>query len=157
MIAQKIATALDQAGQRTTRPRRLIADRLAELAARSTDFSIDDLWQDLRQQDHRLGRATLYRSIEVLLQQRLLDRITYADGSHRYHVCRDNTHYHLTCIQCRRFVEVHLELPIEQCATVCAQTDFSLEGLSLTLFGRCAQCRNELHVSMQPASFPASE
>ncbi|EFH83159.1 Fur family transcriptional regulator [Ktedonobacter racemifer] len=143
MIAQTIYTAFDRAGQRITRPRRLIADRLAELAASGADFSLDDLWHDLREQDPHFGRATLYRSIEVLVNQGLLDRITYADGSHRYHVCHDNTHYHLTCVQCRRFVEVDLDVSVEQFASVCHQTNFSLEGLTLTLFGRCARCRNE--------------
>ncbi|EFH80828.1 Fur family transcriptional regulator [Ktedonobacter racemifer] len=149
MLAKNIQTAFDRAGQRITRPRRLIADRLAELAASGTDFSIDNLWQDLRQQDPHFGRATLYRSIEVLVNQGLLDRIAYADGTHRYHVCHDNTHYHLTCVQCRRFVEVDLDVSVEQFVSACHQTDFSLEGLTLTLFGRCAQCRSQAYPSSQ--------
>ncbi|GHO72492.1 hypothetical protein KSD_02630 [Ktedonobacter sp. SOSP1-85] len=157
MLAKNIETAFDRAGQRITRPRRLIAEHLAELGSRGTDFSIDDLWQDLRRQDPHFGRATLYRSIEVLVNQGLLDRIVYADGTHRYHVCHDTTHYHPTCVQCRRFVEVDLDVSMEQFASACHQTDFSLEGLALTLFGRCAQCRNEPSPSTQPVTLPSEE
>jgi Fur family transcriptional regulator, ferric uptake regulator len=141
MIAEKICAAFKRVGQRSTRPRQLIADHLAELAARGIDFSIDDLWQALRQQDPHLGRATLYRSIEILVNEGLLDRIDFADGTHRYHVCSDTGHQHLTCIQCHRFVEVNIALPTDQFTAIGLQTDFSIEGLALTLFGRCANCR----------------
>jgi Fe2+ or Zn2+ uptake regulation protein len=138
MIAEKICAAFKRVGQRNTRPRLLIANHLA---ARGIDFSIDDLWQSLRQQDPHLGRATLYRSVEILVNEGLLDRIEFADGTHRYHVCGDNAHQHLTCIQCHRFVEVDIAISRDQFTTIGLQTDFTIEGLALTLFGRCANCR----------------
>jgi Fur family ferric uptake transcriptional regulator len=141
MIEEKICAAFKRVGQRNTRPRRLIADHLAELAARGIDFSIDDLWQILRQQDPHLGRATLYRSIEILVNEKLLDRIEFADGTHRYHVCCDNMHQHLTCIQCHCFVEVNVAIPTDQFSAIGLQTNFTIESLALTLFGRCANCR----------------
>src|SRR5260221_593709 len=61
-IADKIFAVFDQECQRNTRPRRVIAERLAELARSGSDFSMDDLWQELRLQEPRLGRATVYRS-----------------------------------------------------------------------------------------------
>ena len=66
MITGKILAAFKRVGERNTRPRPLIADRLAELADHGVDFSIDDLWQALRQQAPHLGRATLYRCIRPL-------------------------------------------------------------------------------------------
>jgi Fur family ferric uptake transcriptional regulator len=141
MIAEKICAAFKRVGERNTRPRRMIADRLAELAAHDADFSIDDLWQTLRQQEPHLGRATLYRCIEILVNEGLLDRIKFADGTHRYHVCQTSAHHHLTCIQCHRFVEVHVAIPTDQFTVISTQTNFAIEGLALTLFGRCANCR----------------
>lgn len=141
MIAEKILAAFKRVGERNTRPRRLIAARLAELADQGVDFSIDDLWQALRQQDPHLGRATLYRSVEILVNEGLLDRIDFADGTHCYHVCHDTAHQHLTCIQCHRFVEVNVTLAPDQFTAIGLQTDFTIEGLALTLFGRCANCR----------------
>ena len=141
MIAENIRAAFKRVGERNTRPRRLIADHLAELAAHDANFSIDDLWQALRQQDPHLGRATLYRCIEILVNEGLLDRIEFANGTHRYHVCSTKAHHHLTCTQCHRFVEVHVAIPTDQFTAISAQTDFAIEGLALTLFGRCANCR----------------
>ena len=89
MIADRIHAAFDELSQRNTRPRRLIAERLIELAASEADFTIDDLWQELRKVEPRLGRATVYRSVELLVNIGLLDRIEFADGTHHYRVCGD--------------------------------------------------------------------
>jgi Fur family ferric uptake transcriptional regulator len=140
-IAEKIRGAFDEMSQRHTRPRQLIEQRLVELAESGADFTVDDLWQSIRQSEPRLGRATVYRSVEVLVNLSLLDRIEFADGSHHYRVCGGDHHHHLTCTQCHCVVEVDICLPAEQLSAVSDRTDFAIEGHSLTLFGRCSSCR----------------
>ncbi|MBO0777751.1 MAG: transcriptional repressor [Ktedonobacteraceae bacterium] len=128
--------------QRNTRPRRLIAERLIELANKGEDFTTDELWQELRRADERIGRATVFRSVEKLVDMGLLDRIEFADGTHHYRVCSgESHHHHLTCTQCHRVVEVDLCLPEEQLNEIGNLTRFSIEGHSLALFGRCEQCQ----------------
>lgn len=142
MIAEKILTVFDQECQRNTRPRRIIAERLIEMAEHGGDFSVDDLWQELRQKEPHLGRATVYRSVEMLEQAGLLDRIEFADGTHRYRVCGgEDHHHHLTCTTCHRVVDVDICIAAEQFATLSQQTNFAIEGHSITLFGRCGACR----------------
>ncbi len=141
MIADKIRAAFDEVCQRSTRPRRLIAERLIELAASGADFTTDDLWHELRQVEPRLGRATVFRSVEKLVSMGLLNRVEFADGTHHYRICGDSHHHHLTCTQCHRVVDVDICLPIDQFAAIGDQTNFEIEGHSLTLFGRCASCR----------------
>ncbi len=140
-IEDQIRTAFDEVGQRNTRPRQLIAERLQALAASGADFTTDELWQQLREVEPRLGRATVYRSVEMLFSAGLLDRIEFADGTHHYRVCGGNHHHHLTCTDCHRVVEVNICLPREQLASLENQTDFAIEGHSLSIFGRCPDCR----------------
>ncbi len=140
-MAEKIRLAFDEVSQRKTRPRRLIEERLIQLAETATDFTIDDLWQELRQADPHLGRATVFRAIEKLVALKLLDRVEFADGTHHYRVCGGNHHHHLTCSQCHRVVDISLCLPKDALAALEEQTQFSIEGHSLTLFGRCPDCR----------------
>ncbi|GAC1304349.1 MAG: transcriptional repressor [Ktedonobacteraceae bacterium] len=141
MIADQIRAAFQETSQRNTRPRRLIAERLVELANSGTDFTIDDLWQMLRLGTPRLGRATVYRSVEMLVSLGLLDRIEFADGTHHYRVCGSSHHHHLTCTLCHRVVEVDICLPVDQFTSIGDQTNFAIEGHSITLFGRCPACR----------------
>lgn len=143
MIEEKIYAAFDEVSQRNTRPRRLIAERLVELANGGEDFTTDELWQELRQVETRIGRATVFRAVEKLVDLGILNRIEFADGTHHYRVCDGTHHHHLTCTQCHRVVEVNICLPHEQLAAVGNQTNFAIEGHSLTLFGRCEKCRGQ--------------
>ncbi|WP_236031031.1 Fur family transcriptional regulator [Ktedonospora formicarum] len=140
-IEDQIRAAFDEVSQRRTRPRRLIEQRLVELAAKETDFTVDDLWQDIRKEEPRLGRATVYRSVEKLVNRGLLNRVEFADGTHHYRVCGHSHHHHLTCNQCHRVVEVDICLPGEQIAKISNQTNFTIEGHSLSFFGCCPDCR----------------
>lgn len=142
-VTSRILADFERMGLRNTRPRRLIAERLAALAALGADFTAHDLWQDLQTLDPHLGRATVYRAVDLLLDQGLLDRVPFADGTHRYRVCGDAHHHHLTCTECQRVVEVSECLPPELLAAITATTDFSIEGHSLELFGRCPACRDK--------------
>jgi len=141
LLEDKIRTAFDEVSQRHTRPRKLIADRLVELAISGENFTIDELWQEMRASDPRLGRATVYRSVEKLVAMGLLDRVDFADGTHLYRVCGENHHHHLTCTQCHMVVEVDVCLPKDQLKAIGHKTHFEIEGHSLTLFGRCESCR----------------
>jgi Fur family ferric uptake transcriptional regulator len=139
---ETILAAFEEMGLRHTRPRRLLAERLAALAASATDFSTDELWQELKQVDPRLGRATVYRTVEVLLSRGVLDRVEFGDGTHRYRVCGGGHHHHVTCTRCHRVIEVENCLPSAVFAAIASQTNFTLEGHSIELFGRCEACRS---------------
>jgi Fe2+ or Zn2+ uptake regulation protein len=141
VIADKIYAAFDEVSQRNTRPRRLIAERLIEFASSGTNFTTDELWQELRNVEPKLGRATVFRSVEKLVTMGVLDRVEFADGTHHYRVCGETHHHHLTCTRCHRVVEVHVCLPVDQFQAISKQTDFAIEGHALTIFGRCKECR----------------
>jgi Fur family transcriptional regulator, ferric uptake regulator len=141
-ITRKIYLAFHELSQRNTRQRRLIAQHLVEFARSGVDFTTDDLWQTLRQGDAHVGRATVFRSVEKLVEVGLLERVEFADGSHHYRICDGGHHHHLTCTQCHKVVDIDLCLPVEQLAAVGDQNDFAIEGHSLTLFGRCSECRS---------------
>jgi len=140
-LADKIQEAFGENGRRKTQPRQRIAARLAELAASGQDFSVEDLWHDLQQVDGSLGRATVFRAVEMLANMGLLNRIEFADGSHTYRACGDEHHHHLTCRKCHRVVDVDICIPEDQLAEIGKRTDFAIEGHSLVLFGVCADCR----------------
>jgi Fe2+ or Zn2+ uptake regulation protein len=137
----RFLSAFEAAGMRRTRPRRLMAALLAAHAAAGTDFAIDQLWQEVQQRKLGLGRATIYRLVEALVQLGVLDRVIFADGTHRYRVCGAPHHHHLTCEQCHQIVELPLCLPDGQLAAIARQTGFDITGHALEVFGRCPDCR----------------
>lgn len=150
MAMDQFLEAFTAAGMHQTRPRRLIAERLARHATEGDDFTVDELWRDLQQGDPRLGRATVYRLVETMAGLGLLDRVTFADGSHRFRACGEQHHHHLTCVRCRQVVEVKLCLPDDQFTALAQQTGFSIEGHALEVFGRCPTCQSA--ASMGPGT-----
>ncbi len=141
VTSDEIRSAFEAMGLRNTRPRRLIAEKLAQLARAGDEFATEDLWHVLQREDPRLGRATVFRTVEALLERGLLDRVEFADGKWRYRVCGSAHHHHLTCVQCRRVVEVDACLPPEMLNRIASDSNFALEGHAVELFGRCAECR----------------
>jgi Fe2+ or Zn2+ uptake regulation protein len=141
LTADAIAALFDDLGLRSTRPRRLIAERLAEVAASGVDFAIEDLWRDLQAIDPRIGRATVYRAVDLLLREGVLDRVAFADGTHRYRLCGLEHHHHVTCVACHRVVEVDACLSPDLLADVARSTGFQIDGHAVELFGRCEDCR----------------
>ena len=140
-MGDRIRAAFDEGGQRWTRQKNQICERLAEIANAGLDFTAEGLWQELRQQDPHMGRATVFRAVEMLAGLGLLNRIDFADGSHKYRACGESHHHHLTCIQCHRVVDIDLCLPEEQLVEIGIENDFVIESHSLTLFGLCGECR----------------
>ena len=130
--------------ERSTRPRQVIARSLIRLGKSDAAFSAEDLIRKLHKSNPKIGRATIYRSIEKLLLMKVLERIDFADGRHFFRLCEsDGHHHHLACTSCHRVVDLEFCLSENQIAAIGKQQDFSIEDHSITLFGLCRACRTD--------------
>ncbi|MBA2285899.1 MAG: transcriptional repressor [Ktedonobacteraceae bacterium] len=136
-----ILQAFKREGLRITGPRRTLAHLLIETKGR--DFTIEQLWDMALARDPSVGRATVFRAVEILQALQLLDRVEFADGSHRFRFCNEagRHHHHITCTTCGKVTEVDACLSAEQIAQVESLANFAIEGHRLEFFGRCAHCR----------------
>ena len=140
--ASQMVTALEQAGLRPTRPRGAIINQIAAWASQSADFTSEALWHAAQEHAPWLGRSTVFRTVELLVDLGFLDRVTFADGSERYHAVQPGTHHHhLTCEECHRVVAVDVCIPESLLAAVAQQSGFTLAGHRIELFGRCPDCQ----------------
>ncbi|MGA2477963.1 MAG: transcriptional repressor [Spirochaetia bacterium] len=141
---KRITAAFDELSERSTQPRQVIARTLIKLGKSGAVFSADDLVRKLHRSNPKIGRATIYRSIEKLLSMKVLDRIDFADGTHYFRLCEsDGHHHHLACTQCHRVVDLKFCLSEQQIATIGKQQNFSIEDHAITLFGLCKDCRKD--------------
>lgn len=145
-LGNSIVEALAKDGLRVTHARRCIAECLERFATTEAAFTIDGLYTMAHAQDHRVGRATVYRTVETLVQLELVDRIAFADGAHRYRVGGHNhNHQHyITCTRCRRVAAFNFCVPEELLARVADETGFVVEGHALDIFGRCPDCVRQM-------------
>jgi len=137
--AREITQALSGAGRRLTDARRTVA-RL--IAARPGHFTADDLVAASRRHRPAVGRATIFRSLDLLTSLGLVERVDLPDGSHAYVTCQPaGHHHHIVCQRCGRSTEVgDLGLsPILR--RVEAESGYAVERHRLELFGTCPACR----------------
>ena len=139
---QQVIGAFDAAGMRTTRPRRAMAEQIVRWGAAGQEFSSEDLWHAVQEQAPWVGRATAYRTVQILQAFGFLDRVTFADGTERYHVITEGEHHHhLTCDTCHRVVEIEACIPPETFVAVAQASGFAISGHRVEIFGRCALCQ----------------
>ncbi|MYG81591.1 MAG: transcriptional repressor [Gemmatimonadetes bacterium] len=73
--------------------------------------SVEDLDAVLRQNDLRLGKATIYRTLDLLVRSGLVEEHDFGEGFRRYEhrLSRDPVHHHLVCIESGEVIEFRSE------------------------------------------------
>jgi Fur family ferric uptake transcriptional regulator len=140
---RRINEAFQGLEERQTEPRRAIARSPVRLGKSGASFSTEDLLQKLRRTNPRIGRATVYRSVEKLVRMKVLDRIEFADGKHSFRLCtNENHHHHLACAKCHRMIELDFCLASDLIDAIGKQESFEIDDHSIALFGLCKECRH---------------
>ena len=123
--------------RRNTRQRSAVLTLLEEL----DDFrSAQDLYALLRARGDGVGLATIYRTLQNLLDDGHVDVLRSGEGEAVYRRCSPVHHHHLVCRSCGRTVEV-ADPPIERwAARIAAEHGFADVRHQLEVFGTCGPC-----------------
>ena len=135
-----MSSALSQAGLLMTGPRRGVAQLLSE---REGQFTAEELLAESRRRGLGIGRATIFRSLELLGRLNLVERIDLPSGEHAYLLCEPEHHHHVICSQCGRAATFGLEdrgLP-ERLEQVARTTGYRIDAHRLEVYGRCPDCQ----------------
>ena len=132
-----IVTALDRAGYRLTRPRRSLAALIADQVGHFTAAELVDAARDRRL---GIGRATVFRTLEVLEDLGAVERLDLPSGEHAYVGCEPAHHHHVVCSQCGRASEIADVGLRPILRDVARQTGYRVDDHRLELFGLCPAC-----------------
>lgn len=135
---ESIVTALGAAGCRVTAPRRALAGLISH---QNGPFTSAELASAARRHHLRVGRATLFRSLELLAGLGLLERIDLPDNEHAYVRCAPQHHHHVVCSRCGRAVEIQDSGLADAVADIGRRTGFRIDTHRIEMFGLCASCR----------------
>jgi Fe2+ or Zn2+ uptake regulation protein len=135
---EPLVAALDQAGYRLTQPRRAVAELIV---AREGHFSAADLIADARARRLGIGRATVFRALDLFTELNVLERLDLPSGEHAYVPCEPaGHHHHIVCSGCGRVTEIEeVGLALED---VQRRTGWQVDSHRLELYGRCPRCRS---------------
>ena len=138
MDAAPIVAALDQAGYRLTGPRRSLAELIG---GRDGHFTAGELVTDARRRRLGVGRATVFRTLEVLETLGAVERLDLPSGEHAYVACEPAHHHHLVCSGCGRSDEIDDAGLRAVVRDIARRTGYQVDDHRLELFGRCPACR----------------
>jgi Fur family ferric uptake transcriptional regulator len=129
-------------GQRVTEPRRHV---IGAILARHEPFTSAELWAAIQAEAPAIGRATVFRTLDLLVRLGIVQRIhdDPAGGRcHAYLACEAGHHHHLICSGCGAVAEFHEDRALDALMReVERHTAFRVEGHRLELIGRCPACQ----------------
>jgi Fe2+ or Zn2+ uptake regulation protein len=120
-----------------TGPRQLL---LQHLLKRSGSFSAEEIAREVP----AASRATVFRTLKLLVDWGFVCKIPLGDGTPRYRVGVDSHHHHLICIICGNVRE------FDRCAVddilrrVEQDTEYTVVGHRIELYALCEECRFQL-------------
>ena len=137
--AEQFEEYLSSRGLKWTPERKVI---LHEVFSTHEHFEADDLLLRLKKKNIRISRATIYRTLELLVNSRLVKKVSFGEShTHYEHTFGHKHHDHLICLRCGNVLEFtnpnieHLQVK------VCEDYDFEPDSHCLEIFGLCAKCR----------------
>jgi Fur family transcriptional regulator, ferric uptake regulator len=133
-----IAPRLSAAGERVTRQRLLVA---AELADAGEQLSAQELYERIRSKHPEVGRATVYRVLEALVDVGAARRLERPGHVYAYVACEPDHHHHLVCTRCGRVESIGERFVQELSDGIARRYKFKIEDSTLDFYGLCAECR----------------
>jgi Fur family ferric uptake transcriptional regulator len=102
--------------------------------------SAQELYQMLRRDGDGIGLTTVYRALQSLLDDKMVDLLRREDGEAIYRLCGDNHHHHLVCRSCGSTVEIEGSSVEKWAEAIAKEHGFREVGHTVELFGLCESC-----------------
>jgi Fur family ferric uptake transcriptional regulator len=132
------ADRLSAAGERVTRQRLLVADALA---AAGRQLTAEQLYRDLRRRVPGIGRATVFRTLETLVDAGVARRLELEGHVYAYVACLPAHHHHIACTRCGRVEEIDEAYVTPIAERLAQEMGFEIDDARLDFYGRCATCQ----------------
>jgi Fur family transcriptional regulator, ferric uptake regulator len=127
---------------RETEPRRVILQEIKNMKSHPT---ADELYEIVRKKVPRVSLGTIYRNLEVLCQEGLIQKIEVGGSQKRFDGHTEN-HYHFRCLTCGK-VEDITQKPLKEIeSTLPKLSPYEILGHHLELIGRCSNCNAESQI-----------
>jgi len=126
-----------QAKLRMTTQRQVILEELGKLKTHPT---AGELCQIVRQRLPRISLGTVYRNLDILSREGIIQKLDVGGHEMRFDGTTD-THYHLRCLECGRVADVEMEVLEGLDNSVQEATGFEVLGHRLEFVGRCPECQ----------------
>lgn len=150
---EKFKEMLKEKGLKVTNQRLLVLQVLAEHGYEH--MTAEDIFELVKEDYPEIGLATIYRTVQLLLDMQLVDRIMLDDGCVRYEIGdfldeqegHRHHHHHLICTECGSVSAFRDDLLEDLEAYIEKETGFQVTDHELKFYGVCKKCREEKRIT----------
>ena len=119
-------------------------EAVAEVVFASDEhLSVDDIESRLREEGDRIGKATIYRTLDLLVRSKLVAEHDFGEGFKRYEhrLSRQPEHEHLICTECGDVLEFRSREINQIESRIKEQYGFRPVRHKLEIYGLCRSCQ----------------
>ncbi|HDG4500465.1 TPA: transcriptional repressor, partial [Staphylococcus pseudintermedius] len=107
-------------------------------------LSAEDVYLKVKEKAPEIGLATVYRTLELLADLKVVDKVSFGDGVSRFDLRKEGSkhfHHHLVCMECGRVDEIEEDLLPQVEERVENEYNFKILDHRLTFHGICETCQ----------------
>ncbi len=108
--------------------------------ATTRHISVEELYNEVKRRNPRIGYATVYRTMKLLTECGLAAERHFRDGEARYESAQKKHHDHLICESCGKIVEFEEERIEALQEEIAKRLGFRFTGHKMELYGLCRDC-----------------
>lgn len=145
---EQVAAILKEKGLKVTVQRVLVLQTLSRHP--DQHLTAEEIYELVKAEYQEIGLATVYRTIQLLSELNIIDRIHFDDGFARYEIGTRNQkkakhhHHHLLCLQCGRVISFEEDLLEGLEEKIRESTGFVVSDHEVKLYGCCKECGGNL-------------
>lgn len=109
-------------------------------------LTVEEIYNMVKTEHPEIGLATVYRTIQVLMELHLIDRVNFDDGVERYELAKPtggagaHHHHHLICLGCGKVLEFEEDMLEGLELKIVEKTGFKVTDHEVKLYGYCKEC-----------------
>ncbi|MBI4685780.1 MAG: transcriptional repressor [Nitrospirae bacterium] len=132
---------LEKKGLKFTKERAAV---LKEVFSNHNHFDPDDLYVKMKGQGMKVSKASVYRTLPLLLECGLVEQVERFDKhAHYEHTFGHGHHDHLICIKCGKVIPLFSEKLEKLQESLCKQEKFRCLTHILEIKGYCSKCEEK--------------
>lgn len=152
MNEEKVKDLLREKGLKVTSQRLMVLNILS--AHGDEHLTVEEIYDLAKEESPEIGLATIYRTVQVLLELHVIEKVTFDDGFARYELNGEETgsghrHHHAICTQCGKVYSLETDLLDTLEKQVFESMGFEVTDHEVKLYGLCSACRRKAQNAME--------
>ena len=152
MNEEKVKDLLREKGLKVTSQRLMVLNIMS--AHGDEHLTVEEIYDLAKEESPEIGLATIYRTVQVLLELHVIEKVTFDDGFARYELNGEETgsghrHHHAICTQCGKVYSLETDLLDTLEKQVFESLGFEVTDHEVKLYGLCSACRRKAQNAME--------